>query len=197
MAQRPNRLPTSLRERTLNMESTRNKSSPAQQQNTTAVSFSDNSGATTSGGGGASCTANQTELKSDTDKLSNTSSNAPNGVSFDVTSGAGNQSNLFANSSRKSSPSPSPSPTPSPGLTVRSSNSSRTSSPKRALKESFPEESLAGELASSNTTTKNQNRLSGTGFIRVGSSPGNLSDSRESIPSSKSSGGSMDSKDEG
>ncbi len=237
MAVRPNRLPTSLRDRDRTLISTSTSDSSTRNNSTSSTAPSVQvsgiaSGAYTSGGGVNtvnSGSSSEGDPKSDYDKNSAKQTNphivtSPNGSTL-AGSGSVTQSPNTNSSSRKSpspltsnsnsrkSSSPCPSPTPSPGLGIRGSNS-RTSSPKLIVKEVVTDEDQSrsdvqnwvrdGMNNLSNVTSQNhQNRLtppgSGTGFTRVSSLPNTLttlSDSRESLPSSSKSAGSMDGKED-
>ena len=209
MAQRPNRLPSNLRDRTLINETRNNKlSSSSPNKNTPpSVQISGNSGTSNPPGGGGVSFVNSgsssegEKSKSEHDKIGSKTANhsSPNGINVASASPA--------NSSARKTPSPSPSPSPSLG--VRSPNStSRTSSPKLVVKEVLTEEKEQKtdiqtwmQDGLSELSNSSQNRLSppGSGFSRISSSPAQLtalSDSKESLPNSSKSGGSMDGKEE-
>lgn len=203
MAQRPNRLPSNLRDRTLINETRNNKLSSSPHKNIPpSVQISGNSGTINSSGGGGVSFVNSgsssegEKSKSEHDKiggLKSTNHSSPNGV------------NVASASPANSSTRKTPSPSPSPALGVRPPNStSRTSSPKLVVKEVLTEEKEQKtdiqtwmQDGLSELSNSSQNRLSppGTGFSRISSSPA-LSDSKESLPNSSKSGGSMDGKEE-
>ncbi|XP_072049872.1 protein Aster-B-like [Amphiura filiformis] len=226
MALRPNRLPTSLRDRTLitTSDSTTRNNINAQSLGQSGQ-FSGSSADTCTSGGGVStvnsASSYEGEPKSEFDKNFVKSANqhsSPNGVAQLVGTNVAHQSSinsskkspLATNSNSRTSPSPNPSPAASPGLNARSSNSTpRTSSPKLVVKAALTDDEAKSDIQNwvqdglNNLTSSNQNRLSlpgsGTAFTRISSLPTaltTLSDSGESSLNSSKSSGSMDGKDD-